>query len=122
VKALNTGTDPNGTPIPAGRRIALVPRNMFSLWNRYEVGGGWALGLGIVHQDDSFASISNTVTLPSFTRADGAVYYTFAGGRTRVALNVENLADRHYFPTADGDNNLAVGAPRTARLTLTSMF
>ena len=67
-------------------------------------------------------AISNAVTLPSFTRADGAVYYTFAGGKTRVALNVENLTDRKYFPTADGDNNITVGAPRTARLTLTSLF
>ena len=122
VKALNTGTDPNGTAIPAGRRIALVPRNTFSLWNRYEVGSGWSVGLGIVHQGDSFASISNAVTLPAFTRADAAAYYVFPGGKTRVALNVENLTDRSYNPTADGDNNISVGAPRTARLTLTTLF
>ena len=95
---------------------------MFSLWNRFDAGAGWAFGLGLVHQGESFAAISNTVTLPSFSRADGAVYYTFADGRTRVALNVENLTDRKYFPTADGDNNISVGAPRTARVTLTSTF
>ncbi|GAB3760847.1 TonB-dependent siderophore receptor [Ramlibacter monticola] len=121
-KALNTGSDPNAAAIPAGRRVALVPRNMFSLWNRFDAGAGWAFGLGLVHQGESFAAISNAVTLPSFSRADGAVYYTFAGGRTRVALNLENLTDRKYFPTADGDNNISVGAPRTARVTLTSTF
>jgi len=121
-KALNTGTDPNAAAIPAGRRIALVPRNMLSLWNRYEIGGGWAAALGLIHQGESFASISNAVKLPAFTRADGAVYYTFAGGRTRVALNVENLTGRKYYPTADGDNNITVGAPRTARVTVTTVF
>jgi len=121
-KALSTGTDPNAAAIPAGRRIALVPRNMLSLWNRYEIGGGWAAALGLVHQGASYASISNAVKLPAFTRADGAVYYTFAGGKTRVALNVENLGDRRYYPTADGDNNITVGAPRTARVTVTTVF
>ncbi|HET8747424.1 MAG TPA: TonB-dependent siderophore receptor [Ramlibacter sp.] len=122
VKDLNTGTDPNGAAIPAGRRIALVPRNMASLWNRYEIGGGWAAALGLIHQGESFASISNAVKLPAYTRADAAVYYTFADGRTRVALNVENLTDRKYYPTADGDNNISVGAPRMARVTLTTRF
>jgi catecholate siderophore receptor len=122
VNALNTGTDPNAAAIPAGRRVALVPRNMVSLWNRFDIGGGWGAGLGLVRQGASFASISNAVKLPAFTRADGAVYYTFPGEKTRVALNVENLTDRKYYPTADGDNNITVGAPRTARITVTAKF
>ncbi|GAB3658983.1 TonB-dependent receptor [Ramlibacter alkalitolerans] len=122
VNALNTGTDPTGAAIPAGRRIALVPKNTLSLWNRYDIGAGWAAALGLIHQGESFASISNAVTLPAFTRADAAVYYTFRGGKTRVALNVENLTDRKYYPTADGDNNISVGAPRSARVTLTTTF
>ena len=121
-KALSTGTDPIAAAVPAGRRIALVPRNTVSLWNRFEIGGGWAAGLGLIRQGASFASISNTVKLPAFTRADGALYYTFPDAKTRVALNVENLTDRRYYPTANGDNNITVGAPRTARITVTSKF
>ena len=30
--------------------------------------------------------------------------------------------DREYFPTADGDNNISPGAPRTVRLTLSTNF
>ena len=30
---------------------------------------------------------------------------------------VENLFNREYFPTADGDNNITPGAPLTLRLT-----
>ena len=61
------------------------------------------------------------MTLPAFTRLDGAVYYTF-DRRTRLALNIENMADRKYFPTVDGDNNISPGAPRTFRLTLAKSF
>jgi catecholate siderophore receptor len=122
LKALSTGTDPVAAAIPAGRRLALVPRNTLSAWNRFDLGAGWATGLGVVYQDESYASISNAVRLPSFTRLDGALYYTFAQGKARAALNVENLGNRKYHPTADGDNNISPGAPRTARVTVTTNF
>ncbi|HZN47739.1 MAG TPA: TonB-dependent siderophore receptor, partial [Ramlibacter sp.] len=79
-------------------------------------------GLGVVYQDESYASISNAVRLPAFTRADGALYYAFAGGKVHAALNIENLGNRRYYPTADGDNNISPGAPRTARVTVTANF
>jgi catecholate siderophore receptor len=40
----------------------------------------------------------------------------------RLAVNVENMFDREYFPTADGNNNISPGAPRNVRLTLSAMF
>ena len=106
----------------AGARLQLVPEDTLSVWNRLDIGKGWGAGLGLIYQGDSFASLDNRVTLPAFTRADGALFYTFAGGSTRLALNVENLFDRDYFPTADGNNNLSPGAPRNARLTLNTTF
>ena len=121
-KALNTGTDAGAAAIPAGRRLALVPRHSLSLWNRITLGAGWGAGLGVVYQDESYASISNAVRLPAFTRADGALYYAFAGGKVHAALNIENLGNRRYYPTADGDNNISPGAPRTARVTVTANF
>jgi catecholate siderophore receptor len=62
------------------------------------------------------------VKLPGFTRADGAIYYAFADGKTHLALNVENLFNKVYYPTANSDNNISPGAPRNARLTLTTSF
>lgn len=55
-------------------------------------------------------------------RADAAVYYRFASGKTRLSLNVENAFNKKYWPTVDGDNNISVGAPVNARLTLTTCF
>ncbi len=107
---------------PAGQRLQLVPQRTLSVWNRFNFGEGWGAALGVIHQSEAFATISNAVTLPQFWRADGALYYAFNGGKTRVALNVENLFDKKYFPTADGDNNISPGAPRNARVTLTTRF
>jgi catecholate siderophore receptor len=106
----------------AGARLQLVPQNTLSAWNRVEIGNGWSAGLGVVRQGASFAALDNAVTLPAFTRADAALYYALEGGKTRLALNVENVFDRRYFPTADGNNNITPGAPRNARLTLTTSF
>ena len=39
-----------------------------------------------------------------------------------LQLNVENLFGAQYFPTANADNNIAPGAPRTAKLTLGYRF
>ncbi|MDB5883327.1 MAG: TonB-dependent receptor [Ramlibacter sp.] len=105
-----------------GHRPQLVPKNTLSVWNKVALGGGWSAGLGVIHQGESFANADNAVTLPAFTRADAAVYYAFAGGKTRIALNVENLFDKKYFPTADANNNISPGAPRNARVTLSTVF
>ena len=59
---------------PAGREVPLVPEHTFSLWNKYDFNDRFGAGLGVVHQTKMFASISNTVTLPGFTRVDAAVF------------------------------------------------
>jgi catecholate siderophore receptor len=122
VTTASTTPDVAGAVIPAGARLQLVPQRTLSVWNRFSFGDGWGAGLGLIHQSEAFASVSNAVQLPKFWRADGAVYYAFNGGRTRLALNVENLFDKKYFPTVDGDNNISPGAPRNARVTLTTRF
>ena len=35
----------------------------------------------------------------------------------RVQLNVENIFNKGYWATADGNNNISPGQPRTFRLT-----
>lgn len=100
-----------------GSTVALVPRNTFSLWNRAQVVKQLGVGLGVVHQDRMFAAIDNTVTLPGFTRVDGAVFVSITGA-LRAQVNVENLLNARYFPTAHSNNNIMPGSPRTFRVTL----
>jgi catecholate siderophore receptor len=109
------------TAAPAGREVPLVPRHSFSLWNRYDFNQSVGAGLGVIARSKSYASISNSVKLPGYTRIDGALYYALAGG-IEAQLNVENLLGAHYFPTANGDNNIAPGAPRTVKASIGYRF
>jgi len=106
---------------PAGREVALVPRHQFSLWNRYDFAERLGLGLGVIAASKSFASISNAVTLPGYARVDAAIFFKLADA-VDAQVNVENLFGADYFPTAHNDNNIAPGAPTTARATLRFHF
>ena len=109
------------TAAPAGARVPLVPRRTASLWNRLQVTGAVGLGLGVVHRTDMYAAVDNTVTLPGYTRFDGAMFVRLAPG-VQGQLNVENLLDRRYYATSHGNNGILPGAPRLLRLTLTTGF
>lgn len=106
---------------PAGREVPLVPRHQFSLWNRYDVTDRLGLGLGIVAASKSYASISNAVTLPGYMRVDAALFFEISDG-IQAQVNVENVLGEDYFPTAHNDNNIAPGAPTTARAALRFRF
>jgi catecholate siderophore receptor len=104
---------------PAGATVPLVPRQTFSLWNTYQLFPRIGAGLGVVHQTKMFAAIDNSVTLPGFTRIDAAGFITL-NETLRAQVNIENLLDARYYPTSHGNNNIAPGAPRTVRFSLTA--
>lgn len=106
---------------PTGREVPLVPEHTFSLWNKYLFTERLGTGVGVIRQSKMFASISNSVILPGFTRVDAALFYQVRDD-LRIQVNVENLFDRRYFPTSHGDNNILPGAPRTVRATLHADF
>lgn len=104
---------------PAGTDIALTPKHAFSIWNAYTITDNWRASVGVIHQTDQFASISNNVVLPGYTRVDLGLFYTLSE-RFEAQLNVENLLDKTYFPTSHTDNNITPGSPRTFRVSLTA--
>ena len=106
---------------PAGRILPQTPETSLGLWNRYDFNDRWGIALGAIHRSESFASISNAVTLKSYTRYDGAVFYRF-DPRFSLQLNIENLFDKTYFPSAHSDTNITPGAPRSAYVTLNMKF
>ncbi len=110
------------TACPSGEcEVPLVPRHQFSVWNRYNVSKPLGFGLGIIAASKSYASIGNAVTLPGYARVDAAIFYAL-NANIEAQLNVENLLGADYFPTAHNDNNIAPGAPTTARATLRFRF
>jgi catecholate siderophore receptor len=116
-----TGGSATSASVPAGTQVPLVPRHAATWWNKVQLPGAWSVGLGLIAQSSTYASTTNAVLLPAFTRADAAVYYTF-GKQNRLSLNVENILDRHYTPTAGNDYNITEGTPRKVQLTMSCRF
>jgi catecholate siderophore receptor len=114
-------TSNTSATVVAGNRVQLVPYNQFSWWNKYQFNPTWAAALGAIYFSDSFASSDDTVRLPGFVRFDAAVYAKI-DEMWRVQLNVENIFNKGYWATADGNNNISPGQPRTVRLTAIAKF
>jgi catecholate siderophore receptor len=104
---------------PSGRTAPLVPAATFSLWNKYHVASRLSLGVGVMHQSDMYAAISNTVKLPAFTRVDGGIYFSLTES-LGAQLNLENIFNEKYYPLANGNNNITPGSPRAIRVLLTT--
>ncbi|MEO7065895.1 MAG: TonB-dependent siderophore receptor [Rhodanobacter sp.] len=100
----------------AGAKVGLVPKNQASLWSRYAFTDHWGIGGGWVSQSRVYTSFDNVVVLPGYTRFDAMAYYK--QGKYRVSLNVDNLFNVGYYATANGDNQIMPGAPRSVDLTL----
>ncbi len=108
-------------PILAGNRVQLVPENQFSWWNRYQFTPTWAAGLGVIYFSDFFATSDDTVRLPGFVRVDAALYWKF-NETWKAQLNVENIFNKGYWASADGNNNISPGQPRTFRVSAIARF
>jgi catecholate siderophore receptor len=107
--------------IVAGNIVQLVPFHQVSWWNKYQFTPVWAAAVGVICLSDSFASSDDSVRLPGFVRVDAALYARI-NETWRAQLNVENIFDKGYWATADGNNNLSPGQSRTVRLTAIANF
>ena len=104
-----------------GFRPRELPEHMASIWSTYRLTERLGFGLGASYQDESFVNDSNSVTLPSYTRVDMAIYYDLTD-KLRLQLNIENLTDERYFPNAHSTYQITVGESRNARLSLSGEF
>lgn len=112
-----------------GREIPReLPENTFSVWGSYDVTEKLGFGLGATYQDESFISdldigtdAAGHPTLPAYTRVDAMAYYDVSE-KLRLQLNVENLTDETYFPSAHSTHQATVGAPLNARFTVSGRF
>jgi catecholate siderophore receptor len=113
-------TSDTSATIVAGNRVQLVPTNQFAWWNKYQIDPLWAVAVGMIYFSGSFASSDDTVGLPGFFRVDAAVYRKI-NENWRAQLNIENLFNKGYWATADG-NNISPGQPLTVRLSAMARF
>ncbi|MDZ7588607.1 MAG: TonB-dependent siderophore receptor [Parasphingorhabdus sp.] len=101
--------------------IGQVPENMAFVWTRYDISDAFGIGAGATYQSSQLARTNSSVIIPGYTRVDAAAYYKL-NQKVEVQLNVENLFDAGYFPSAHNANNISTGEPINARLTLKVAF
>jgi catecholate siderophore receptor len=104
-----------------GAQVALVPHHTFSIWNNFQLLPRLSMGFGVIRRSDMFTAIDNTVVLPGYTRADAAMFYSISE-HWRVQVNLQNIFNRKYYLTADGNNNISPGAPASGRIALVARF
>jgi catecholate siderophore receptor len=61
------------------------------------------------------------VVLPSYWRFDAGLFATI-DEHWKAQINVENLFNKGYWATADGNNNISPGQGRTIRGKITANF
>lgn len=108
---IDSATSPT---IVKGNTVGLVPFNAVSLWNKFDVTRAFSIGIGYIYQGHTFATSDDTIRLPGYNRFDLGLFYQF-NESVRAQVNIENIFDRGYIYTADNNNNLTPGAPRTVR-------
>jgi catecholate siderophore receptor len=104
----------------AGARVGLVPNDQFSIWARHAFSSHWGIGAGVHGESGKFTSYDNEVKLPQYVVGDLMAYYQT--DHYRVQVNLDNVADRHYFPTASSDYEIMPGEPRNVMVTLDMSF
>lgn len=106
---------------PTGRTPRELPEFSASLWTYYQASEQFGFGFGLTHQGESYIDNANTTVLPSYSRIDAVLHYDVSAD-LRIQLNMENLTDELYFPTAHAVHQITVGAPFNANISVISQF
>jgi outer membrane receptor for ferric coprogen and ferric-rhodotorulic acid len=114
------------TPARIGLPLSAFPKDVISVWTKYDVREGalkgWSFGGGV--RDSSSARFAsdpnNVIRMPAYTTVDLLLQYRFklAGRDAHAQLNVKNATDKNYRESGFG----AWGDPRNFLFSLTTKF
>ncbi|CAI1835806.1 Ferric hydroxamate uptake [Serratia liquefaciens] len=110
-----------------GHTPAMVPKHMANLWTDYTFNQGWlnglSLGGGARYVSSTPGDDGNNFKVPSYTVFDTAIKYQLDDipglENAEIALNVNNLFDKHYVSSCFTNNTCSWGAERQILTTLT---
>ncbi|WAE54103.1 TonB-dependent siderophore receptor [Stutzerimonas frequens] len=110
-------TESSSASMPAGTRLANVPRHSFNLLDTYEFAegplAGLGVGMGVKYVGDRKGGATRTAfDMDAYTTVDLLAYYPLTE-RVRLNLNLNNLFDEEYEERAWGNIWAYPGAPRT---------
>ncbi|MBK3758064.1 TonB-dependent siderophore receptor [Stutzerimonas frequens] len=109
-------TESSSASMPAGTRLANVPRHSFNLLDTYEFAegplAGLGVGMGVKYVGDRKGGATSTAfDMDAYTTVDLLAYYPLTE-RVRLNLNLNNLFDEEYEERAWGNIWAYPGAPR----------
>ncbi|MFI8727680.1 TonB-dependent siderophore receptor [Stutzerimonas kunmingensis] len=110
-------TESSSASMPAGTRLANVPRHSFNLLDTYEFAegplAGLGVGMGVKYVGDRKGGATSTAfDMDAYTTVDLLAYYPLTE-RVRLNLNLNNLFDEEYEERTWGNIWAYPGAPRT---------
>ena len=125
-----TDTEILDDPANEGNRLTQAPRHTASLYLSHHLQipsdmGDWHAGAGARYIGERAGDNANSYYMSSYTVADAFLRWDvpMAGYKTRLQLNMDNLFDKHYYPSSTGSElQVNVGEPRTARLSASVTF
>ncbi len=113
-------------PVLEGKQLFNVPKTSARLATRYDIRSGkfsgLGFGLGLTHHSKLPGDSGNTFFTPTATVWDAQASY--AVGRARFALSVNNLADKKYFRPSSyfGGGQVLPATPRTISASVVITF
>lgn len=101
-----------------------TPVHSFNLWTRYDLKSGifknFGVGAGVNYSGSKIAWLDRSLSVPSYTIVDGAVYYKLRD--MQIAVNVNNIFNKKYWIGAFNYTRLFPGAPRNVMLNVKYTF
>jgi len=113
--------------LTTGKKMPGVPDVQLNLGAEWDASflRGLTFAGRLIYTSLQYLDTGNTQSIPSWTRFDAGVRYSFErkdGKPIEVRFNVENLFDLNYWASASVNNGLAMGTPRTFLLSLGTRF
>ncbi|QQC66539.1 TonB-dependent receptor [Paraburkholderia ginsengisoli] len=105
-----------------GHTPANTPRNTLTFWTTYAITPHWEIGGGPIYMSPRYASNTNYVRVPGYTRWDATAAYH--AKKFDVRLNLLNLTNKEYFDAlipSDGGRSVP-GIGRTLLATFDYRF
>jgi catecholate siderophore receptor len=98
-----------------------LPETQYSAFAQYQANERLLVGFGFTYQDEALIKDGSTAYLPDYTRFDASVSYAVSPDTT-LRATLENLTDEDYYPHSHGTDQVSVGEPRNAQVSLTRKF
>lgn len=106
-----------------GQRVQNTPKHSASLWTRYNFETlklkGIGFGAGLQYSGTKLPLYIRDFVLPAYTLLDAALYYSSAGSKVQLAVNMNNILNKTYWVGAQNYLRLFPGTPRNVMFNVT---